>query len=326
MSIELRIGNPEAANSGRFFDEHRENLDAMADILHMPSKLADSLEMAIELTQPWTRGDHSRPEAAIALSQQQRAELQPLFAQFGLTSRQNLPKGDYAHILVPGAVQKGNNGRIGFVRDSFHAGTITSNDIVLLGGQRSVFGEVETALLQADLAAIKQAGTVDTWVDALGGDVNKLVWETDFMRLAAIKHLGALPLKELRLRTVDAVSASRGDAVQQYEFEWHDMPLRLLHTLATQRPNGKARHTTESCVKEWVGLAQPAEGARVGFVASNPHRERMAKSARRALASIGREDIQLIAAGPASASGIGDHIFLGEIARNLYEDKFVSKK
>ena len=326
MSIELQTSNQEAANGGRFFDAQRDNLGAMADILGMPPALTDSLEIAIELTQPWTRGDHSRPEAAIALSQQQRAELQPLFAQFGLTSRQNLPEGDYAHILVPGAVQKGNNGRIEFVKDSFQAGTITSNDVVLLGGQRTVFGEVETALLQADLAAIKQAGTVDTWVEALGDDVDKLVWETDFMRLAAVKHLGVLPLKELHLRTVDTASAARGDAVQQYEFEWHDMPLRLLHTLATQRSNGSARHTTESCVKEWVGLAQPAEGARVGFVASNPHRARMAKSARRALASIGREDIQLIAAGPANATGIGDHIFLGEIARNLYEDKLGAKK
>jgi hypothetical protein len=298
----------------------------MADILHMPSTLTNSLEVAIKLTQPWTHGDHSRPEATIALSEQQLAELQPLFAQFGLTSRQNLPEGDYAHILVPGAVQKGNNGRIKFVKDSFQAGTITSTDVVLLGGQRAVFGEVETALLQADLVAIKQAGTVDSWVEALDGDVNKLVWETDFMRLAAVKHLGALPLKELHLRMADTASAARGDAVQQYEFEWHNMPLRLLHTLATQRPNGKARHTTESCVIEWVGLAEPAEGARVGFVASNPHRARMAKSARRALASIGREDIQLISAGPANATGVGEHIFLGEIARNLYEDMFTSKK
>jgi hypothetical protein len=326
MSIELQPSNQEATNGGSFFDEHRENLGVIADILHMPSNLTDSLESAVELTQPWTRGDHSRPEAPIELSQQQRAELQPLFAQFGLTSRQNLPDGDYAHILVPGAVQKGNNGRIEFVKDSFQADTITSNDVVLLGGQRTVFGEVETALLQADLAAIKQAGTIDTWIEALGGDVDKLVWETDFMRLAAVKHLGALPLMELHLRMVDTASAAPGDAVQQYEFEWHNMPLRLLHTLATQRPNGQARHTTESCVKEWVGLAQPAEGARVGFVASNPHRERMAKSARHSLASIGREDIQIIAAGPANATGVGDHIFLGEIARNLYEDTRMTKK
>ena len=324
--MELHPKGQEAANSARFFDIYRENLAEMADILDMPQTMAGSLEAAIELTQPWTRGDHSRPENRVKLSEQQRAGLQPLFVKFGLTSRQPFPEGDYTHILVPGAVQKGNNGRIEFIKQSFQADTITSNDIVLLGGQRKVFGEVETSLLQADLAAIKQAGIVDSWVDTLNGDVSMLAWETDFMRLAAVKHLGALPLKELHVRIVDAAITSRGDAVQQYEFEWHGMPLRLLHTLATQRPNGQPRHTTESCVKEWVALAEPVQGARVGFVASNPHRDRMAKSTRRALASIGREDIQLVAAGPANAEGVGDHIFLGEIARNLYEDTFITQK
>ena len=82
------------------------------------------------------------------------------------------------------------------------------------------------------------------------------------------------------------------------------------------------RHTTESCIKEWIATTEPQQGVRVGFISSNPHRDRMARSSRRAFNTAGRSDIELVAAGPACATSISDTMFLGEVARNLYEDTF----
>ncbi len=310
----------ESTGTEQFFERHHRTLGQIGSIVGLPTNFTSSLDQAVSLTQPWVAGDHTRSQMDISISEAQSAELRPLFDDLGLSRVTVLDKRDYDHILVPGAVQLGNNGRIKFLKETIEQGGVSAGDIVLLGGQRKVFGEVESHLLSEDLRSVHEQGIQDDWIDALANQIENLTWETDFMRLAAIKHLGALPLRRLHLRVIGPDTRPPYDAVKQYEFSWRDIPLRLMHTLATQRPNGEARHTTESCVKEWVAAAEPAAGAVVGFIASNPHRDRMAKSCRRALITSGRPDITLIAAGPANAEGIGDKIFLGELARNLYED------
>lgn len=315
MAIELLQAKPETS----FFEQHHQTLRQLGDIVGLPKTFTSSLQTAVELTQPWVKGDHTRPDAAVALSSDQSSELRPVFADLNLKRASVLPAGSYDHIIVPGAVQLGNNGRIKFVKEAVELGEITTGDIVLLGGQRPVFGEVEAHLLTEDLRSIHEQGITDDWIKALDNQTERLIWETDFMRLAAIKHLGSLPLQQLHLRVIEDDSQPPFDVIKQYEFSWHDMPLRLLHTLATKRPNGVARPTTESCVKEWIEVAEPVLSAVVAFISSNPHRDRMAKSCKRALASVGRDDIELVVAGPASVESLGDHVFLGEVARNLYE-------
>ena len=305
-----------------FFDEHQATLRGLGEVIGLPNCFSESLASAIELTQPWVKGDHTRPNNELVLTTNQSAALQPIFEAMNLKREAALPEGNYDHLIVPGAVQLGNNNRIKFVKAAVEQGDIVTGDIVLLGGQRRVFGEVESHLLKEDLKTIHEQGTEDYWIKALENKTEQLQWETDFMRLAAIKHLGALPLRQLHLRYLTAESTAPHDAIRQYEFTWRNMPLKLLHTLATSRPNGETRHTTESCVKEWVTSSEPVKGAVVGFIPSNPHRDRMARSCQRALVSVGRSDLELVVAGPASASGVGDQIHLGEIARNLYEDSF----
>ena len=303
-----------------FFDQHRASLEELGDIVGLPKTFTESLSTAVGLTQPWVQGDHTRPSVDLAVSFSQSEALQPVFDDLYLKRETPFPTGSYDHVIVPGAVQIGNNNRIQFFKQAVEQGGVVTGDIVLLGGQRPVFGEVESHLLEEDLRSIREQGTQDYWIKALENKTERLRWETDFMRLAAIKHLGALPLQQLHLRQLTAKSTAPYDAIRQYEFSWHNLPLRLLHSLAVPRPNGEMRHTTESCVKEWVASSEPVKGAVVGFVSSNPHRDRMAKSCQRALVSVGRSDIELVVAGPASANGVGDQIFLGEIARNLFED------
>ena len=306
------------AQAGSFFEQHHAELTELGVLLGLPTEIRSNLASAVKITQPWVAGDHTRPENGTKTTVEQEADLTSLFERFSLEQAAAMPSGYYDHIVVPGAVQRGNNGRLQFLRQTFDHGDIAAGDIVLMGGQRHVFGEVEAALLEKDLAAVEEAGTGGPWVANFSPDIDGMEWETDFMRLAALKHLGPLTLERLHLRLGTA------DPIKRYEFTWRDTPLRLMHTLAVARAKGAARHTTEACIEEWMTDFKPRPGARVGFIASNPHRDRMGKAAQRKLDQLGRQDIELVIAGPAAAEGLKPQIYLGEIARNLYEDTLVT--
>jgi hypothetical protein len=143
-------------------------------------------------------------------------------------------------------------------------------------------------------------------------------WETDLVRLAGIARLGNLSLKQLHLRL------GNQDPLKRYEFDWHGTPVSLLHTLAVER-NGEPRHNTEACMRDWLRTYHPPIGARVGFVAANPHLDRVTRSAQAVLNDEGRSDIQLVAGGPGISPKAGHSIVLGEVARLLYEDQRVAK-
>jgi hypothetical protein len=302
----------ETSQGSTYFEQHQADLAELGAVLDLPAGISQSLEEAIAITQPWVKGDHTRPVDPLYIEPEQSTQLRPLYTAFGLTQATPMPDGHYDHIIIPGAVQRGNNGRLGFLRESFDHDTITSSDIVLLGGQRKVFGEVEASLIQADLEEVNERGIGSPWTDVGWPDIGNMQWETDFIRLAALKQLGPLAVRAIHLRLENA------DPIKRYEFEWRNMPLKLLHTLAIARANGEPRHTTEACIEDWVAEFNPAEGAHIGFIASSPHRARMAK---RVMKLLGREDITWSVGGPAAVPGLGDHIFLGEIARNLYEDQ-----
>ena len=99
-----------------FFDQHRASLEELGDIVGLPKTFTESLSTAVGLTQPWVQGDHTRPSVDLAVSVSQSEALQPVFDDLYLKRETPFPTGSYDHVIVPGAVQIGNNNRIQFFK------------------------------------------------------------------------------------------------------------------------------------------------------------------------------------------------------------------
>lgn len=296
-----------------FFELYQPQLREVLSIVGVPETAMNSLGEAVDATQPWVKGDHSRPLHTFHVEEANKPALRELYDQLGLVRERPLPAGHYDQIVVLGAVQSGNNRRLRFVADALRTDAQTDG-IVLLGGQRRMFAERETEEVDANIEAVIDSGKHDKLVakfEKFGADN---IWETDLIRLAAAEQLGDLTLRRLHVRLANA------DPLGRYEFALGDLPVTLLHTLAVER-NGEPRHNTEACIEDWVKTLQPKQGSRVGFICANPHMERTTRAAQHVLNRLGRSDIQLIPAGPAAPEGIGDSMYLGEIARLLYEDQ-----
>lgn len=302
-----------------FYEQHQESLASVFEIVGISPTILDSLDKIVNATQPWVAGDHSRPEYRFNLSALQKAELAPFYKKMGMVDEMPIPAGHYSQVVVLGAIHQGNNHRLDFLDTALKASTVTVDKIVLLGGQRTVYPEREKVDIEANLAELQEANSTDPWVlRSLTKGTDAIQWETDMLRLAGIARLGGLSLKQLHLRF------GNQDPIKRYEFETNDgTPVSLLHTPAVPRPNGKPRHTTEACIIEWAKTYKPNKNDEVVFVGANPHLNRMIRSSRRALLLNGCDNIKLLPTGPSSPTYAGDSIYLGEIARSLYEDQQV---
>lgn len=309
-----QIQKPEV-KPNTFFDKHEEDYQELFAVLDID--MPESLDAAVELTQPWVRGDHSRPIHKFKIfSDDEVKKLLSLYERFDMVAERQLPAGHYDDIVVLGATQVGNNRRIKFLRQSLESGDVSTDRIMLLGGQRRPFEEFEKDVLDENLASIDQQDTADGWTNILKTrDINDL-WETDLMRVAAITQLGSLSLRQLHLRIANQ------ETVEAYHFNWHDIPVILQHTLAVER-NGAPRHTTEACIQDWLESYTPPRGARVAFIGAQPHLDRMGLSAQHVLHQMQRDDIRLEIGG-SSVANITPAFYLGEIARRLYEEKRIS--
>lgn len=300
-----------------FYGQHQEQLNRLFDIVGLPESSGQSLPSAVEATQPWVKGDHSRPEHRFSLAGPDSDELFDIYGAFGLRHAHDLPAGQYSQAVVLGGIHRGNNRRLEFVGKVLRRGDVAIDDVALLGGQRRVYPEVELDTIQENLDDLAESD--DPWLDSLQQTPTAAWWETDLLRLAALVHLGPLAVAGRDYR----------DLKQPYRphvqtLSWQGTPLSIMHTKAVAR-QGEPRHTTEACVRDWLATAQPAQNAKVAFIGANPHLIRMGRSAQAVLRAQDRADIDLVVAGPASNPQLGHSHYLGEIARHLYEDQRLLK-
>lgn len=313
MSTEVRQVETSYPPEESFFDANRGELRVIFDILEISEQWSNELEDIVNVTQPWVKGDHSRPLHQFHLNDNQKKQLTALYPALGLVQERTLPEGHYDQMVVLGSVHSGNVRRLDFLEQSLSRSDVQTDRIVLLGGQRSIYEERERDDIDETLQELSVNGHHDPWLDRVATDGTALQWESDLVRLAGIARLGKLSLKQLHLRLGNA------DPLKSYEFDWQGVVVSLLHTLAVER-NGEPRHNTEACVRDWLRTYHPPVGAKVGFVAANPHIDRVTRSAQAVLNNEGRQDIQLIPGGPGISEKAGHSIVLGEVARLLYED------
>lgn len=286
-----------------FYDQHQESLARLFELVGVKAEAADSLEDAVAATQPWVRGDHIKPEQRFEIDESDEGELTELYDEFGLVRGYDLLPRRYDQILMLGGTYWGTNHRLKFLREAMEHGGITTDKIMLLGGEREIFSEEIPAICD-DLENMDP-----------GAAREDIYWETDILHLAAIKQLEDV----VALNPIEISDETGHQRPHLQEFSWNGVPLTLMHTLAVER-NGQPRHTTEACMVDWLQTASPKPDAVVGFIAANPHTIRVGRSAYAMLSEHGREDIALLPAGPSVLQRVGHHTYLGEIARHLYED------
>lgn len=308
------VASAAAIGTTTFFEHHHDDLELLGRTLALPPATFDSLESAVDATQPWIAGDHSRPLFDHSISAEQDPVLRGIYGRLDLKEGKRLPAGHYDHIVALGAIHLGNNRRLAFLNDTMASGQVTTDRVMLLGGQREIYPEKEKDDIEANLESLRRKGTEDPWVQQVLADPSILHWETDLIRLAAADQIGSLVLHKLRFRLENP------EIIEGYDFTWGRTPVTLMHSLAANRTYGKARHTTESCMADWLKHETPPENATVGFISANPHLNRTYRSTQYVLRQYDRDDINLVLGGSATPDTAGHSIYLGEVARSLFED------
>jgi hypothetical protein len=304
--------------NSRFYDDHRPELTELFSILGVKEQAGETLAGMVKVTQPWVKGDHFTPENREQINAQTAEKARGLYTKMGLVESTPIPSGQYDQVIVLGGMQRANELRLGFLEQALRSGGINVADdgqILLWGGQRPINNELEKPYVdqaQTDIAKGDHQAQDNPWLKAFWGGQFE-VSETELIRLAALHNLGELSLKRLHLRL-----GSAAVPISHYEFS---SGITLLNTPAVVRPHGESRHTTEACAQDWLEIKPPKLNAKVAFVTGNPYTRRTARVVKSVLDKNGRQDVRLVAGGPGAYPDTDkDYLFLGEIARNLYED------
>lgn len=304
-------GAPAIAETASFYSRNIAVLTEVVTIFGINPEAVEDLDSLVEATQPWVRGDHARPEHRANVTNSQSRRLHELYNLLGIRHAKGLSGGHYEYIVGLGGLQRGNMRRMNFLRQMMERDDVNTDHIVLLGGERVVYPETESAMLEENIQELQATTLYDPVVKKIVNEGVSPRHETDMIRMAA-----ALRLKDLVFKR------ESGNII---EFDRNGTEVTLIHTKAVSRPNGEPRHTTEACMVNFVNVMQPLLAARVGFVATNPHTERTTRSAQRIITNVGRGDVVLEPSGPGALDSYEHELYRGEIARLLYEDQLQIK-
>ncbi len=304
-------------NTPTFFERNRENLRELFDLYDLPDAM--TIEEAVEFTQPWAQGDHFTPKQQVEINDEIYAKSRKLYETMGLVQEKMPPSGVYDEIIVLGALQRANNVRTEFTSELLlHSDvSLSENALVSLwGGQRPLVQAKEAQFTRDQIAVLQHASHLPQRLQKIANidDISRLT-EADLLLLSTHSLFGSLEQAENSITTKKDLDSSRFERYQS-----GDLTVELMDAPPVDRPQGKPRHTTESCAEEWLEHRQPEYGSRVLFISSNPYIQRTNRAFERVIANNGRNDIEVISAGPGAYLDASNHVFLGEIARNLYED------
>lgn len=297
---------------GNFFDEHKTELTEFFGTLGM--EWDGTLGQAVEATQPWVRGgDHYTRTDMLELDDEQEAKVHGLYERMGFVNEIDLPAGEYDHMVVLGGLQFSNHRRLAHLERQ-----LARDDIQLRGGVSLWGGVREMGDLEAKVVA-------EDRINAAAHDKPGAWWhgntEAHGLRMSAQTQLGPLAVSRMDLKfALEGESMPDGPVVKNWFLDGENRSLLLLNARAVKR-TGDPRHTTEECAAQWLQTVDLPEGARVGFITSNPYGRRTTTTVQRIVDKHDRSDIVLVGAGAAALPDAPRKVFDGELARNLYESQ-----
>lgn len=313
-------------SSESFFEDNRDNLAELFDVLRMPPRAADDLEEAVALTQPWVAGDHHTPMHVASLTEDQERDSHRLFEMMELKGEKVPPAGQYEQLVILGAMMDINNRRTEFARRQLDRPDITLADggkVAFWGGPRMPL-ERELPAIARSIIAAGNAVPHDTWLRSIESGDEKLIDEASQGRLSLLSYFGALTLRHIDLRIEDR------EPIKSYTFNAEEVSLNAMEivvmnarTVSREKVSGQPRHTTESCAEEWLtGEHAPVrgDGTSILFVTNNPHTRRTTASVQDVVDKLGANHIDLVGCGPAAYEDAKTSLYLGEVGRLLYTD------
>jgi hypothetical protein len=320
--VNTQVGSSEHEPTS-FIARNAESLAGLLPLVGIDQRVVDDPEALLAATQPLVRGDHHNPAHKIRLTGDAAVEARGYYGQMELVDERPFSAGKCHRIIVLGAMQRAN-----VLRTSFLAEQLARDDVVLHpGGSIDLWAgprplnDLDRQFIDPQVVANLRAESRDAWAENIDPEELPNKTETESLRLAAVTGLGVLTVSRIDLNLASSYGAlPPRPVVRDWRMRSSYGRVNLLNTAAVVRPQGEPRHTTEACAEHWIGDSDIPHNARVVLVSGNPYIERTTRVVQTVLNRHGRSDVELVGVGPAAYPDAGDHLFLGEIARNIYED------
>lgn len=329
--VRVRLSEREKAvvTSARFFAPYKKELQALFEVLGKQDEWSDDpRQMLSYLRSKWIGREHGNSTQKDQFSEAQRAAAMPYFEMLGLTN-EDIPDITNSHLdqmIIMGGLNPINYRRLSFGLELLKSSSATADTIVFCLGERPRYPGDGTNEEILGLNGHNPDGDVreNPWVKelaeqgAFGNPSSYGLNETDMGRIAMLRLLGN-DLMPYRIEK-DAVNPTR--QIKDYYFKTNTgQEIILINGAAVDRGNNRVqRPTSKSCSIEWLERHAPKNHAKVLYVADNPSLIRMTMDTYAVLRDHGREDIELIAAGPAPYATQSIQTYLGEIARLIDKD------
>lgn len=329
--VRVRLSEREKAvvTSAQFFAPYKKELQALFEVLGKQDEWSDDpRQMLGYLRARWIGREHGNSSQKDQFSEAQRTAAMPYFEMLGLTS-EDLPDITNSHLdqmIIMGGLNPINYRRLSFGLELLRNSSATVDTIVFCLGERPRYpgdGSSEDIL---GINGHNPGGDVreNPWVKelfaqgAFADSPSYNLNETDMGRITMLRLLGN-SLMPYRVEK-DTVNPTR--QVKDYYFKTSSgQEIVLVNGAAVYRGNNRVqRPTSKSCSIEWLERHAPKNHAKVLYVADNPSLIRMTMDTYSVLRDAGREDIELIPAGPAPFKTQHIHTYLGEIARLIDKD------
>ncbi|HSX05916.1 MAG TPA: hypothetical protein VLF69_05580 [Candidatus Saccharimonadales bacterium] len=265
----------------------------------------------------------------------------PYFRQFGLVDEKLPPDGAvFDHAFVAGGTTTALYRRIGTEETAVREHGVQIGEVNIAVGQRprEERDGTDEELLSTGGRLAGFDITADSWVqksqkDGRWGEDNQWgLTETEQARIALGKRVaGALQPRRINLQLTDLQNPHDtlqpvfpgvpSRLVTSYEYTTPDgRAFKIMNAPAVERRQGDARPDTKSTAAEWLATCDVRPGARVLFVTSNPHADRMTRDFLLTLQQLGRGDIQVTVAATSASETATMQLYLGEIARMIDKD------
>ena len=324
-----------------FFDTHNAaiiRLFELADIDgELPKNIDDPMVLHDFALSRWMKGDHWNPDNkwANSIKPEDLPEFYQIVADLGLVGEVRPAKGTVVdEIVIVGSTFSANFRRTALAKELIDAGDIVfANNqhtmSVWAGQRRSMPSEWEDfdGFVGGDVSHVSEVFSDETEMAAFAlttlygvrnGSSRSLPEPTKLYLPPPAEHSNP---DDPNFQEIPPLSSLGIRDYALFEYEVENLRLRLLNARAVERPQGMSRHTTESSAKEWLALSNDLpHGYTILEVNGNPHAYRINKEIQRVLAEAGRPDINVISAAIATRTDAPPSLYLGEIARILYNN------
>lgn len=310
-----------------FFEAYKEELKGLFTAIDRLDKWSDNpRDMLDYLRTKWIGREHGNDTTKDQFTDEQIAAAWPYLDAMGLTAEYtpDVTGMHFDHMIILGGSAGANYRRLAFGLQLLSTGAAVDTIILFVGVRmRSEIDGTSDEILRVGKQNPGGDARENPWVQklisqgAFDTPPNHELDETDLGRIAMLQLLGntLMPYK------IEKDGEDGDRAIKDYYFRSADgQEIVLINAAAVSRGTGLRRHTSKSCVVEWLERHAPKQNARVLYITDNPSTLRTAQDTLEILKEHGREDIELIAAGPKPRANHPFQTYLGEIARLIDHD------